>query len=141
MTLKNLSRFLWPLLVILIIGIWYSVTERSTESAGRRVYLQQCANCHMEQGQGLARLIPPLANADYLKSLSVEELSCIIRYGQKDTIAVNGVTYDRPMPANDLMTEVELTALVNYLRLEWGDATEKLGHSIVINALANCDSL
>lgn len=139
MNLKNLSRFLWPLLVILIIGVWYSVTERSTESAGRRVYLQQCANCHMERGQGLARLIPPLANADYLKSLSVSELTCLIRFGQNDTITVNGVIYDRPMPANELITEVELTALVNYLRLEWGNATLKLSHPAVMSALESCE--
>ena len=93
----------------------------------------------MEQGQGLARLIPPLANTDYLESLDVLELICLIRYGQNDTITVNGVIYDRPMPANELITEVELTALVNYLRLEWGGANEKLAHPVVMDALRNCE--
>lgn len=139
MNLKTLSWFLWPVLVLGIIGIWWSVADRSTESAGRRVYLQHCSNCHMEQGQGLARIVPPLANADYLQSLSLSELGCIIRYGQSDTIVVNGKTYDRPMPANELLTEVELSALVNYIRLEWGSALNKELHETIIESLKECE--
>lgn len=94
----------------------------------------------MDQGQGLARLIPPLADADYLEALTVEQLACIIRYGQSDTILVNGIVFDRPMPANELITEVELSALVNYLRLEWGGASQKVSHQAVITALENCEA-
>ncbi len=138
MNLKTLSWFLWPLLVIGIIGIWWSVSDRSTESAGKRIYLQHCSNCHMERGQGLRGLVPPLANADYLQGLSLGELSCIIRYGQNDTITVNGREYDRPMPENELITEVELSALVNFIRMEWGGAKQKESHQEIIATLKDC---
>ncbi|MEM6346731.1 MAG: cytochrome c [Bacteroidota bacterium] len=139
MNLKTLSWFLWPLVVIGIIGIWWSVSERSTESAGQRIYLQHCSNCHMERGQGLRGLVPPLAKADYLQNLSLSELTCIIRYGQTDTIRVNGRVYERPMPGNELLTAVELSALVNFVRMEWGGATQKESHQSIIDTLEKCE--
>ncbi|MEL6593584.1 MAG: cytochrome c, partial [Bacteroidota bacterium] len=103
--------------------------------------LQHCANCHMERGQGLAKLMPPLARADYLQALSLEDLSCIIRYGQKGPIVVNGTEYDRYMPGNDQMTMVELHALVNYVRTEWGGASAKISYDQLTQALGGCEEV
>ncbi|MEL7343076.1 MAG: cytochrome c [Bacteroidota bacterium] len=140
MKFKSLSWILLPLLLLLGLGIWSQFADvPANQSAGRRVYLQHCANCHMEQGQGLAKLMPPLAKADYLQNLSVEDLSCIIRYGQKGPIVVNGVEYDRYMPGNDQMTAVELHALVNYVRMEWGGAEEKISFDQLNEALGACE--
>ena len=120
MNLKTLSWFAWPLLLILGVGIWWQLSDQPANLAGRRVYLQQCANCHMEEGQGLRKLMPPLAGSDYMDQLTLEELACMIRYGVQDSMQVNGIWYQRLMPENPLITEVEMTSLINYLRGEWG---------------------
>src|SRR5687768_14899730 len=67
------------------------------ESEGQQLYVQQCANCHMDDGSGLRGLIPPLAGSDYLVRHR-EQLACLIRHGQQGEIVVNGVHYNRPMP-------------------------------------------
>lgn len=120
MNLKTLSWFAWPLLLILGVGIWWQLSDQPVNQAGRRVYLQQCANCHMEEGQGLRKLMPPLAGSDYMDQLSLTELACMIRNGAQDSMRVNGIWYQRLMPENPLITEVEMTSLINYLRGEWG---------------------
>ncbi|MEM6522979.1 MAG: c-type cytochrome, partial [Bacteroidota bacterium] len=42
-------------------------------------YLQHCSSCHQKNGEGLARLYPPLADSDYLENNGVRfELAGII---------------------------------------------------------------
>lgn len=87
---------------------------------GEKLYAQQCAGCHGEQGQGLARLVPPLAGADYLADHRAE-LPCLLRYGQRQGIVVNGVGYHNVMPGNKRLTPAQLTNLLNYLESHWGN--------------------
>lgn len=81
---------------------------------GASLYRQHCQNCHMENGQGLGTLMPPLAGADYVLE-NKERLACIIRYGQEGLIQVNGETYDGVMPGNRQLNEVEINNLIHYL--------------------------
>lgn len=85
-----------------------------TQEQGQRLYRQHCALCHMDNGEGLADLIPPLKNADWLAK-NPSKIACVIRYGQQGEIQVNGKTYNHPMPANLELSEVEIHNLVNFL--------------------------
>lgn len=87
---------------------------------GQRLYAQHCAGCHGEQGQGLARLIPPLAGADYLAKHRAE-LPCLLRDGQQQVIVVNGVSYHHVMPGNPTLSPAQLTNLLNFLENHWGN--------------------
>ena len=87
---------------------------------GERLYVQHCASCHGDQGQGLARLIPPLAGADYLTDHRAE-LACLLRNGQNELIVVNGVAYHNIMPGNKTMSVAQLTNLLNYVESHWGN--------------------
>ena len=78
----------------------------------------------MEEGQGLRKLMPPLAGSDFLDQLNLSELACMIRYGAYDSMQVNGIWYHRLMPENPLITDVEMTSLINYMREEWGISTK-----------------
>ena len=80
-----------------------------------------CQNCHMENGEGLKGLIPPLAKADYLiKHRS--ELPCFFRKGLQGNIEVNGVTYgQQQMPANDKFSDFEITNIFNFIDHSWGN--------------------
>ena len=55
--------FGWPVLVVGLAFFLYQQSGGSTNSAGQRLYTTHCANCHMDNGQGLRQLIPPLAGA------------------------------------------------------------------------------
>jgi mono/diheme cytochrome c family protein len=92
----------------------------NSRNQGERLYVQNCAGCHGEQGQGLARLIPPLAGADYLVDHR-DELPCLLRHGQNELIVVNGIAYHQVMPGNEQLTTPQITNLLNYIETHWGN--------------------
>ncbi|MBO2008887.1 c-type cytochrome [Hymenobacter negativus] len=87
---------------------------------GERLYVQHCASCHGDQGQGLERLIPPLAGSDYLTDHR-GELPCLLRNGQNAVIVVNGIGYHNVMPSNKGLSPAQLTNLLNYIESHWGN--------------------
>jgi len=87
-------------------------------SQGELLFEAYCAHCHMSGGQGLKKLIPPIAASDYLNQ-NWNQLACIIKYGQQAEILVNGVVYSEPMPANEKMTEVEISNIITYIQSKW----------------------
>ncbi len=106
-------------LVILLSFFLYLSFGQKTEH-GQQLYQHYCASCHMEDGTGLRGLIPPLANADYLRKYP-SNISCIIYRGMSTPVVVNGTTYNRPMPGNLELSFVDITNLVNYINKKWGD--------------------
>lgn len=89
---------------------------------GILIYQNNCANCHQRQGQGLAALYPPLAGADYLADKN--DVICLIRYGQQGPILVNGKRYNRPMPPQPQLSDLEVAELITYIYNEWGNETK-----------------
>ncbi|MFC5407950.1 c-type cytochrome [Larkinella bovis] len=88
---------------------------------GYQLYTQHCANCHQEDGKGLEALYPPINGSDYLKNK--EKVICLIRYGQNEPIVVNGRPYNRPMPANRQLTDIDIAEITTYIYNKWGDET------------------
>jgi mono/diheme cytochrome c family protein len=81
---------------------------------GFELYNLHCANCHQADGSGLARLIPPLKNSDWLLQ-NRQRLPQIIKYGIKEEIWVNGQSYTLPMPADTTLTNDEITKIANFV--------------------------
>lgn len=104
---------------------------------GERLYIAHCATCHMEDGTGLAGLIPPLAGADYLE-LNRHLVPCIIAHGTSGGVVVNGVTYEEPMQAFPELTDVELSNIINYINTSWGNDLPLTSPSEVNSHLQNC---
>lgn len=107
----------------LIFLLFFSACQPNAYREGERLYQANCANCHMENGEGLGALIPPLAGADFLGK-NREKLPCIVRFGLKDTIVVNGKTYTEQMAGVGNLSEIHITNLLNYVNNSWGNRQE-----------------
>jgi mono/diheme cytochrome c family protein len=86
---------------------------------GKDVYTTQCITCHMEKGEGIEGVYPPLAKSDYLmadKKRTIEQ----VLYGLTGEIKVNGQTYDGIMTGYDL-TDEEVSDVLNYVRNSFGN--------------------
>lgn len=102
---------------------------------GRQLYTKYCQNCHMEEGEGLGRLIPPLAKSDYLIS-DLGRAAQIIKYGQKGPIVVNGIAFNQPMPANPKMTNSEIQMILAFVTNAWGNQSDILSIEEIERAIA-----
>ncbi|GAB3165504.1 c-type cytochrome [Telluribacter humicola] len=105
---------------------------------GYQLYTTHCANCHQADGQGLANLYPPLAGSDYLNDKSW--FICITRYGMSGEITVNGKTYNRPMPANPNLKDLEIAEIATYVYNTWGKDSTYTNTEKVVEVLNQCEN-
>lgn len=91
---------------------------------GKKVYANNCMNCHMEDGKGLEGAFPPVAQSDYLKRPSKDLIEVILK-GQSGEIKVNGVVYNGMMPAQDYLSDEEIADVLNYINNSWGNKNVK----------------
>ena len=104
---------------------------------GEKLYERHCSNCHQNDGKGLGRLYPPLAQADYLQR--VEEVVCLIRYGKEGRILVNGQDYNMAMPGNSKLTDLEIAKITTYIYNSWGSEKGLMDVTNVSTILAECN--
>lgn len=91
---------------------------------GKDLYADFCITCHMENGEGVPQVFPPLAKSDYL----MENLEASIRgvkYGQSGEIVVNGITYNNMMMPLGL-TDEEVADVMNYILNSWGNQSSEV---------------
>ena len=116
-----------------------SADELKTEqyySEGYQLYTTHCANCHQADGSGLADLYPPLQKSTYLSRR--DEMICVVKNGLSGEIQVGGKTYNRPMPANPKLTDIEIAEIVTYVTNSWGKKANYMPIDSVTAALTRC---
>jgi nitrite reductase (NO-forming) len=89
---------------------------------GKEVYLAQCVTCHMEAGEGVEGVYPPLAKSDYLMADKKRAIAQVMK-GLSGPIKVNGKSYDAEMTGFDL-SDQEVSDVLNYIRNSWGNKGE-----------------
>ena len=130
---------LWLFALLLMFTACQSEEEIKRQryiTEGLLLYKTYCANCHQADGKGLEALYPPLAGSDYL--VNKNSVICLIRYGQQGPIVVNGKTYNRPMPAQLQLSDLEVAELMTYIYNEWGGETKFTDVKTVSPVLADC---
>lgn len=105
---------------------------------GKELYKQYCTNCHQDDGKGLGRLYPPLANSDFIKA-NEGRVVCIIKNGLKGEIVVNDTTYNQQMPAQSHLSNLEVAMLSTYLFNSWGEERGFITVDQTAAALKNCE--
>jgi mono/diheme cytochrome c family protein len=91
---------------------------KASMKRGKEVYIAQCLTCHMENGEGIEGLYPPVANADYLMADRKRSIQQTL-YGAEGEMTVNGKVYNTPMKGIDL-TDEQVSDVLNYIRNSWG---------------------
>ena len=90
---------------------------------GKEIYSAQCTSCHMEEGQGIEDVYPPLAKSDYLLQDKGRSINNIL-HGVTGEIVVNGKTYNMDMTPFNFLTDREVSDVLNYIRNSWGNEGE-----------------
>ena len=96
--------------------------EKSKER-GAIIYDDFCIMCHQTNGKG-SRLIPPLANSDYLLTKRNASIKAI-KFGQAGEIIVNGKKYNSSMATMGLSNE-EVADVMNYILNSWGNKSNDI---------------
>jgi mono/diheme cytochrome c family protein len=105
---------------------------------GQRLYTSHCSNCHQQNGEGLGRLFPPIAQSDYL-IINPEKVICGIKNGMRGAIVVNGTGYNQPMPANTQLTDLEIAQIMTFIGNSWGNEMGLFKTEDVRKVLADCN--
>ena len=93
---------------------------KASIARGKDVYTAQCMSCHLEQGEGIENVYPPLAKSDYLladKKRSITE----VLYGLTGPIKVKGTSYDGVMTGFEMLSDEEVSDVLNYVRNSFGN--------------------
>jgi len=121
--------------MLCLLALYACRSEKYAE--GKRIYQANCSNCHMDDGSGLGRLIPPLYDQNYLTQ-NEDNLVCIILNGQQGPIVVNDNNYNGIMPAAEL-SDVQILNLINYFTNEWGNDMGYTTITEIQKRKKNCD--
>jgi nitrite reductase (NO-forming) len=87
---------------------------------GKELYAAQCIACHMENGEGLEGVYPPLARADYMMADKKRSIQQVLK-GVEGEMVVNKVTYNSFMTSFEILTDQEIADILNYVRNSWGN--------------------
>ena len=92
-------------------------TFEESISDGKLIYEDFCVQCHLNNGQGIEKIYPPLNNSDYLLE-NIDKSIYSIKYGLKGEITVNGIKYDGVMISQGL-EDTEIADVMNYITNSW----------------------
>ncbi len=96
-------------------------------SLGEKVYLANCAACHMPNGEGLPGVFPALKGSQIAVADQPKHID----------IMINGVTGSAMQSYAKQLTMSEIAAVVTYERNAWGNDTGDLVQAKDINAAMN----
>jgi len=113
--------------ILSLVGIIGSISSqkkpafdlKASIARGKEIYMANCITCHMEAGNGIEAVYPPLAKADYLMADKKRSIQQVL-YGANEEMKVNGKVYNTEMKGFDLNDE-QTSDVLNYVRNSWGN--------------------
>ena len=142
-----MQRIVW---FFLVVGILFIVacsskkkkspqmTSKKTEKAvkkaethpGKILYMQFCMACHMENGEGVPSLYPPLTQTDYVLGDKKRLIKTVI-HGMEGPIEVKGEKYNNIMAKLDYLRDEQIADVLTYIRSNFGNTAEAVTASEV----------
>ncbi|CCD38174.1 Putative diheme cytochrome c-553 [Candidatus Paraburkholderia kirkii UZHbot1] len=88
---------------------------------GKKVYTENCAKCHAENGLGKPPAYPPLANNQSIQMQSaVNPIRMTLNGGYPPSTEGNPMPHGM-MPFAQALSDTEVAAVVTYIRMSWGN--------------------
>ncbi|WP_299112768.1 cytochrome c [uncultured Winogradskyella sp.] len=111
----------------------FSPELKKSMERGKLVYDDMCITCHMNNGKGVTKAFPPLADSDYLRENQNESILGI-KNGMSGEIIVNDITYNSVMTPLGLSNE-EVADVMNYINNSWGNKIDNFVTSEKVSEL------
>ena len=88
---------------------------------GKKIYTENCAKCHAENGLGKPPAYPPLATNQSIQMPSaVNPIRMVLNGGYPPSTDGNPHPYGMP-PFAQALSDTEVAAVVTYIRMSWGN--------------------
>jgi mono/diheme cytochrome c family protein len=88
---------------------------------GKKIYTENCAKCHAENGLGKPPAYPPLATNQSIQMQSaVNPIRMVLNGGYPPSTEGNPHPYGMP-PFAQSLSDTEVAAVVTYIRMSWGN--------------------
>ena len=113
-------------LFIIYEGTWLYQKKPLEQSIadGKEIYNDFCVQCHLDNGEGVSGVFPPLAKSDYLLN-NIEMSIRGLKYGLSGPIVVNGEEYDGVMQ-NQGLDNLEIADVMNFILNTWGNEYKEI---------------
>ena len=121
--MKVFSLFYFIIVGVITSYLFQEKTKKESIAEGQEIYQDFCVQCHLNSGEGVSGVFPPLKSSDYLLN-NIEKSIAGIKYGLKGKIIVNGEIYSSVMLNQGLENE-EIADVMNYILNEWGNSFKK----------------
>jgi cytochrome c551 len=105
---------------------------------GEQLYVKNCSNCHQKNGKGLGLVYPPLDQSDYLDK-NFEAVLCLMKYGIKGEMIVNGESFNHPMQGIPTLTDLEVAEIATYLYNNWERKHGLIDVKVVSPVIVKCE--
>lgn len=115
----------------LALGVAFAGVAHADEKTQAETYQTHCGACHQPDGKGLPGAFPPLANSDYLKEHSTDDLIGIVLQGLDGKIVVNGIEYNNIMPGMSHMSDDEVAQTLTHVLNQWDNPGGKVSSADV----------
>ena len=96
---------------------------------GQRIY-NNCTACHQRDGRGVAGNYPPLDGSEWVLERPVE-LAALVLHGLEGQIQVRGETYNQVMPKWSHLTDVQIAAVLTFVRSSWSNDADPISPDFV----------
>ncbi|MEP6789999.1 MAG: c-type cytochrome [Ramlibacter sp.] len=98
------------------------LVQPSVMEMGRKLYAQQCAVCHGDDGKGHPPSYPPLANNQSIEMATpVNPIRMVLNGGYPPGTQRNPRPHGMP-PFAHIFNDEEVAAVVTYIRVAWGNS-------------------
>ncbi len=89
---------------------------------GAKIYVDECAGCHVANGKGSAGLFPPLAGSAVVQQIDPTSLLHVVLRGARSVATDREPTASAMPQFAWLLKDDEVAAVLTYIRNSWGNA-------------------
>jgi mono/diheme cytochrome c family protein len=104
---------------------------------GKRIFTQNCAVCHQQNGLGVPGQFPPLAGSEWVLSQDWHgdnHIVQIVLHGFQGAVTVGGQQFNNVMaPWGKVLKDDQIAAVLTYIRNQWGNKAPAITKEFVAN--------